>query len=82
MSVSLRAADARVLGRIFEREITGTLPAQFKSVRLPELMERGLVQFMTRTLPGWPPMIVEGWELTPLGHLVYCEWASRQESEP
>lgn len=68
----MKKADLKLLERIFEAEINGTLPAQLKSQRLPDLAKEGYVEAVCRTLPGRFPVRVKGWVLTELGRYTYC----------
>ena len=69
--------DLKLLERVFEAEVNGALTgapyvAQIKSKRMAFLAESGLVQEVTITMSGWPPLKITGWALTELGRLTYC----------
>jgi hypothetical protein len=69
----LKKRDFQLLGAVFEREISGLLPAQIvKSKAVVSLEERGYITPMTIVLPGVFPVTVKGWELTELGRMTYC----------
>ena len=78
----MNKADTKLLGRLFAAEIEDRLPAQIKSKRLIGLEKEGLVKRMEVTLPGRFPVRLEGWQLTLIGHLIYCsECAGQEEPE-
>jgi hypothetical protein len=60
------------LGKIFEREVDETLPYQSKAKVFSQLQEKGMVEYVTMTLPGRFPVRVEGWVLTHSGRFEYC----------
>lgn len=60
------------LGKIFAREIVGTLPFQSKAKIFTKMEEAGLVEKMVLRLPGRFVVTVEGWALTDLGRMAYC----------
>jgi hypothetical protein len=69
----LKKRDFELLGRVFEREIAGLLPAQIgESKAVRSLQERGYIQRLERILPGRFVVTVKGWELTEAGRLTYC----------
>lgn len=70
--------DAEILGRVFDVELTGRLPAQIKGKRIVTLCELGYVDPMARTLDGAMPVTVRGWVLTERGRMDYCAWAAAQ----
>jgi len=61
------------LGKIFEREIDGTLPFQSKAKIYAELEADGMVEKYTRVFGGRFPLAVTGWVLTQRGRLLYCQ---------
>ena len=75
MKKPVNAAELKVLERIFAAEISGRLPAQFKSKHLAPLQERGMVEPMeTKVGAGGPfTVTISGWALTHLGRITYCE---------
>jgi len=68
----LTKKDFALLEKIFESEITGTLPFQSRSKEYKRLEEEGLVQHVTQRLRGRFPVDVHGWVLTLRGHCLYC----------
>jgi hypothetical protein len=66
--------DMRLLGAVFAREIEGGL-LQSKSKEYTRLEAEGMVFKSSKTLhfkDNLGPMTVEGWNLTPRGHMLYC----------
>lgn len=74
----MNSADLKLLERIFEDDIASAigerhdLPTQIRGKRIEALAAQGLVEKVKVTLPGRFPVVVEGWRLTPLGHMTYC----------
>lgn len=67
-----------LLGRIFAAEVDGRLPYQSKSKEYPKLEEDGLCEGVTRR---FGPVIVQGWILTHLGRMAYCQACPDEEPE-
>ena len=68
----MKKSDIMLLERIFEKEISGTLPLQSKSKKYEQLADAELVEYVAVCLPGWPPVTVKGWVLTDFGRYEYC----------
>lgn len=76
---ALTAKEMRLLERVFEREISGTLPFQSKANLAQELVDRGYLEPMVRTFGAnaFGAVTVRGFALTHAGRIAYCEWAAR-----
>ena len=60
------------LEKIFEREISGTLPFQSKAKIYIELEAAGMVEKYVRTFGERLSVVVNGWTLTQKGRFLYC----------
>lgn len=65
------------LGKVFAVEIEGAtgglyLPFQSGAKIYKQLVRDGLLRRTEVTLPGFLPVIVRGFALTPKGHYLYC----------
>lgn len=68
--------DILCLEKIFSAEIYGHLPFQSKSKQYEILEQEGFVEHVEEIRhfrDGLPPMTIEGWVLTELGRMTYCE---------
>ena len=73
-------AELKMLEKIFAAEIDAALSGQpirgvyqtrgNKTIR--SLKDKGMVENVRLTLGGRFPVVIEGWALSPLGHLTYC----------
>lgn len=61
------------LEKLFAAEVEGRLPFQTKAKWIYKLSDEGYVQAMTTRLGGQFPLRIDGWQLTHLGRLTYCE---------
>lgn len=71
----MKKRDFNLLQKVFEREIVGSM-LQSKSQEYVRLAGMGYVFLNEKTLrydDGLPPMKIIGWNLTPLGHMEYCQ---------
>ena len=73
----------QLLETVFAADVSGALNGsprmlQTRSKLIHDLERDGLVEHVTETLPGRFAVTVEGWALTALGHMTYCEWAAKQ----
>lgn len=66
------------LGKIFAAEIEDRLPFQSKAKIFKSLVDDGMVEGVTVTLPGRFPGRFTGYVLTPRGHVLYCEACSQK----
>lgn len=73
-------SDLAILERVFAQEIFGQI-YQSKAKRLEWLRDNGYVEFVSFVIPGRFPIKVEGWALTHLGRMTYCE-TCRDVPEP
>lgn len=64
--------EMRVLHKIMDAQISGTLPAQVKSKYMIELEKRRIVAHVEKVLPGRFPVTIRGWEFTQYGFYEYC----------
>lgn len=80
--MKLTKTKAEALGKVFSKEIGGgPVPLLQSRARVfKELEADGLVVEDEIRLGGRFPMTCRGWGLTHAGRLVYCQWASTQES--
>jgi len=68
--------DLRLLEKVFATEVNGCLPFQSKSKQYERLEQEGYVEHVEEVRhfrDGLPPMIIEGWVLTHLGRMTYCQ---------
>lgn len=78
MAENITKAKLVALEKVFANEIDGALndgtrlPFQSKAKIYKQLADEGLLYWNEVTLSSRFPVIVKGWELTPLGHLAYC----------
>ncbi|MHB1098338.1 MAG: hypothetical protein ACYCZR_02170 [Burkholderiales bacterium] len=71
--------DLALLGRVFDAEINGRLPAQIESKRMNDLEADGLVEKMDITYPGRFPITINGWQLTHAGRFAFCSSCDKDE---
>jgi hypothetical protein len=71
----MKKAELKALEKIFEREISNTLPLQSKAKIYLDLEKVGMVEKMTRHFPAdrFGPIEISGWGLTLHGHMAYCQ---------
>lgn len=72
--------DMLLLEKVFAHEMFHEVPFPSKSKQYERLEENLLVWKDSVTFPGRFPVTVEGWRLTPLGHMAYCHWCSENTS--
>ena len=51
----------------------GDMPHQSKANIFDELVEKGYAQKCFKLIDGRPPLVIEGYGFTMLGHRIYCE---------
>ena len=76
--------DHKLLGAVFAREVVG-YSLQSKSKEYARLEAAGLVfknSEVKHFKDGLPPMTIEGWNLTPKGHMLYCTNCKEEEESP
>ena len=65
-------AELKWLEKVWMAEVENRLPFQTKSAIMKRLQADGLVERLKITLGGWPPVTVDGWQLTHAGRFYYC----------
>lgn len=73
----MTARELELLGKVFDAEIMGTLPYQGGGKLAETLVERGMLEPESRTLPGRFPVRVSGFVLTHAGRMAWCESCGR-----
>lgn len=68
----MNKAAIQALEKVFAAEIEGRLPFQSRAMIYVRLEKEGLVEEMSRTFPGRFAVIINGWQLTHAGRLLYC----------
>ena len=73
-------AQINCLEKIFAAEVEARLPFQGENKTLCELEEMGAVERMeVKFQDGY--LVIKGWNLTHVGRIAYCEWASKQHEK-
>lgn len=74
----MTAAQARVLERIFAREINGQMWQGRMSKALKECIDEQFCEPCADVLGGRLPVLIEGYMLTHRGRIEFGEWCSEQ----
>jgi hypothetical protein len=81
METQMRLAKSQLamLEKVFEAEINGRLPFQTKAKTATELVESGHLEHGEEMIHG---VRVEGYWLTELGRMIYCQSCADVEIPP
>jgi hypothetical protein len=81
--MKMTRAHWQMLERLFVADTESRILQTKSSTVIKDLERDGQAQRLVGSLGGGPLTLkIEGWGITPRGHILYCEWAAAQPSEP